>query len=289
MAASLVGLLIIVVVMGAMTTSTGSGLAFADWPLSDGELMPERAYKTLAGFFEHFHRVPAGIAVLLALALSFSLRRAEGPARLWAFAGTVLIVVQAVIGGVGVLQGLPLLSSTVHGLLAQFTVASFAITAYLLSGRYARTVPAEDPMARVVRKWTVIAVVMVIIQALLGAIARHTTDGAEHALWTHVANAFVVFLIIIVALGTTARLAPIPGVKNLCGLSMGVLMLQVVLGFVALLVRRGKDPENIEYLWRASLISAHVLLGILLTVLLSLLAVHVRRGTLLPGTEKGSV
>jgi len=281
----LVGLLVIVVVMGAMTTSTGSGLAFEDWPLSDGELMPERSYKTLAGFFEHFHRVPAGIAVLLALALSFSLRRSPGPARSWAFAGTVLIVVQAVIGGVGVLKGLPLLSSTLHGLLAQVTVAAFAITAYLLSARYARTVPAEDPMARTVRKWTVIAVVMVIIQTLLGAVARHTTDGSEHALWTHVANAFLVFLVIIVALGTASRLAPIPGVKGLCSMSMGAVMLQVVLGFVALLVRRGKDPENIEYLWRASLITSHVILGILLTVLLSLLAVHVRRGTLVPDAE----
>ena len=41
----------------AMVTSTGSGLAFLDWPLSDGELLPARSYETLAGFFEHFHRV----------------------------------------------------------------------------------------------------------------------------------------------------------------------------------------------------------------------------------------
>lgn len=289
MAASLVGLLIVVVVMGAMTTSTGSGLAFTDWPLSDGELIPERSYKTLAGFLEHFHRVPAGIAVLIALALAFALRRYPVPARPWAVAGAVLIVVQAVIGGVGVLKGLPLLSSTLHGLLAQITVAACAITAYLLSGRYARTVPTEDPMARVVRKWTVIALVMIIFQTLLGAITRHTTNGSEHALWSHVANAFLVFLVIIVTLGTASRLAPIPGVKGLCGWCMGALMFQVVLGFVALLVRRGKDPENIEYLWRASLISSHVLLGILLTVLLSLLAIHVRHGTLLPGTEKERV
>ena len=290
LAVALIGLLMIVVVMGAMTTSTGSGLAFEDWPLSDGGLMPERSLTTLPGFFEHFHRIPAGIAVIMAIGLVWpGLRGRASAARRWALAAAVVIVLQALVGGLGVLEGLPLASSVTHGMLAQITLALFAVTAYLLSDRFVRTVPAQDPAARAARKWTGIALVMIIVQTLLGAIARHTTSGSEHALWFHVGNAFVVFLIVIIALGLTARLAPIPGVAGLCRGSMALLMMQIVLGFIALLVRRGKNPENIEYLWRASLISSNVLLGALLTVLMTLLAMHVRRGALVVGAESARV
>jgi len=63
-------------------------------------------------------------------------------------------------------------------------------------------------------------------------------------------------------------------------------VLQVVLGFVALLVRLGKHPENIEHLWRASLITAHVLTGALLTVTTALLAAHARHGTRAAAAEE---
>ena len=58
-----------------------------------------------------------------------------------------------------------------------------------------------------------------------------------------------------------------------------LLVFQIALGFGALLVRTGKDPKNIQYLWRALLISSHVLVGAMLTVTTSLLAAHVRRGS----------
>ena len=57
------------ILLGAMTTSTGSGMAYADWPLSDGQVMPESSYTTVPGFLEHFHRLFASSTGLLALGL----------------------------------------------------------------------------------------------------------------------------------------------------------------------------------------------------------------------------
>jgi len=60
----------VTVLKGALTTSTGSGMAYPDWPLSDGQVMPASSYTTLPGFFEHFHRVAASATGLLALGLA---------------------------------------------------------------------------------------------------------------------------------------------------------------------------------------------------------------------------
>jgi cytochrome c oxidase assembly protein subunit 15 len=281
LAATLVALTILVIVKGAMVTSTGSGLAFADWPLSDGQLMPERSYTTLSGFFEHFHRLFAALAGLLAIALVIFVFRARvgGPRlRQGCAAGLLLICVQGALGGTGVLSKLPVVNSAAHGTLAQVTVATFAVLAYALSARWQATVPRAHASAAAARKLGVVAVAALLVQTVIGALARHGGDAT--ALWTHVGNAFVTFLLLLIAAAhATGRLGHVPGVKGLGRLLLWLLVAQLVLGFVALLVRTGKHPENIEHLWRASLISAHVLNGSLLTLAASLLCAHVFRGT----------
>ena len=272
---------IVVILKGAMVTSTGSGMAYADWPLSDGQLMPASSLTTLAGFLEHFHRIAGAIAGLLSLTLVVDLYRRRALATAGgraAILGLALILVQGVVGGVGVLNNTPVAMSSLHGTLAQLTIATFAVTAYRLSRRYAATKAIAHPSTGAGRRMAVIAVVALVVQTIIGAIARHS--GSEHALWTHVANALVVFLLVLIAAGLAAgRFAAVPGIKSLSRWLLWLLVVQLVLGFVALLIRTGKSPENVEQLVRASLISSHVLAGSLLTVTASLLAAHVFRGT----------
>lgn len=270
----------ITVLWGAMTTSTGSGLAFSDWPLSDGKLMPERSYTTVPGFLEHFHRIFGALAGLLSLALVIWLitgqhgRRAALNTSIF---GLVLIIVQGVIGGVGVQLGLPRETSVTHGVLAQLTLATFAWIAYQLSARY------DDPPAVPGgggRKLALFGVIMLVVQALLGGIARHT--NSPHALWTHAGNSLVVFMVVVIATGfAVGRLGAIPGLRKVARSLTTLLILQVVLGFVALLIRNsaGKTPENVANLGTAALISVHVLFGAALTVLAAVLCAQVWRGT----------
>lgn len=275
------------ILKGALTTSTGSGMAFADWPLSDGELMPERSYRTLAGFFEHFHRLAAATTGLLALALALWLhlaRRGSARARATAFGGGVLILLQGVVGGVGVRLNLPTVTSVTHAVLAQLTFATFAWLAYLLSERHAQTVPCAAVPVGAGRRLAALGALALVAQTLLGGLARHTNSA--HALWTHVGNSFVVFVLVAVAAAfAVGRMAEVPGIKGLSRVLMTALILQIALGFVALLVRNpaGKQPENVENLGSAALISVHVLLGALLTMLATALFAHVHRATRAPG------
>ena len=271
------------ILQGALTTSTGSGLAFRDWPLSDGGLMPERSYTTLPGFFEHFHRLLGALAGLLTLALAVGLQLARlGSAnvRRTAWFALVLIIVQGVVGGVGVLKNLPAASSVTHGVLAQLTLATFACIAYQLSDRHRLTAPIESVAPGTGRRITVIAVVMLVLQAVLGGIARHSNDS--RAMWTHAGNSLVVFLVVVIATAfAVGRLGEAPGIKSIARHLTTLLIAQLALGFIALLVRNdaGKTPENVANLTSAALISAHVLVGALLTVMATTLAAHVFRAT----------
>jgi cytochrome c oxidase assembly protein subunit 15 len=289
LALAIVVVTIALILMGAMVTSTGSGMAFPDWPLSDGQLMPERALTQAPAFFEHFHRVVGMVDGCLALALTIWVSAARiGTARLRSavVVGLVLIGVQGLIGGNGVLQNLPVANSATHGTVAQLTIATFAVIAYALSPRWRATVPRAHASAGTGRVLTAVGLALLILQTMLGAIARHGGPEYETFLWTHVGNAFFVFLLLLVVGSfVVGRFADVPGVRRLSSSLLLLLILQIGLGFVALMVRTGKHPENIEHLWRASLISAHVLTGALLTVTASLLAAHVRRGTLRPGAS----
>lgn len=284
LAAAMVATTVLLISFGAMVTSTGSGMAFVDWPLSDGELMPTRALTTLDAFLEHFHRVIGAAVGLMILGLTVWVARAAGdrPGLRWlCIAGLCLTVVQGIVGGTGVLNNLPTLNSVTHGVLAQVTLATFAVIAFALTPGWFTAVATDPGKARTGRRMVVTALVLLMVQLTLGAVARHT--GNAHALWTHVGFALVVFLALLIAAGYTAgRLGHLPGVGRWGRWVMHLLVLQVMLGFVALFVRMDKHPENIQRLWRASLISAHVLTGALLVLVTTLLGAQVFRGTRRP-------
>lgn len=276
----------VTILWGALTTSTGSGLAYLDWPTSEGQLMPESSYTTLPGFLEHFHRLFGATAGALSLWLACWLQATRrGDAALDAAArtawfGLALIVVQGVIGGVGVLKGLPALTSVTHGTLAQLTLATFAFIAYQLSDRYRATQPVTTVPPGSGRKLALFALAILVAQTVVGAVARHT--NSSHALWTHVGNAFVVFVAATIATAfAVGRLGSAPGIRGLARAIVVLLLLQIALGFVALAIRNaaGKTPENVADFGTALVISVHVLIGALLTVLVASLAAHVFRAT----------
>src|SRR5262245_15353371 len=201
LALAIVVVTIVLILMGAMVSSTGSGLAYPDYPLSDGKLLSGRALREGPAFFEYFHRAIAGIDGLLVVALVVWVHRARtgSPAlRKAIVAGLVLIVVQALVGGLGVLDKLPVANSATHGTLAQLTIATFAVIAYALSPRFAATVPHAHASAGSGRTLTAVGLALLIVQTMLGAIARHGGPEYETFLWTHVGNAFFVFLLLLV-------------------------------------------------------------------------------------------
>lgn len=274
------------ILKGAMTTSTGSGMAYRDAPLADGQFLPVSSYTTLPGFLEHFHRIAAATTGLLALALALWLQAARlgsRRARVTAWLGGCLLLAQAFLGMFGVWNKLPAANSIAHGLLAQLVFATFAWLAYQLSDRWRDTAPLTAVAPGSGRGLALGALAMLVLQTLLGGVARHTNDAA--ALWTHAGNSFVVFVVVVIATAfVVGRLGAIPGVRGLARGIVTLLIVQIALGFVALLVRNsaGKTPANVDDPGIALLISVHVLCGALLTVLVATLAAHVFRGTRRP-------
>jgi len=269
------------VLKGALTTSTGSGMAYADWPLSDGQVMPESSYTTLPGFFEHFHRLAAAATGLLALALALWLQFGFGrrvPARTHATAwiGGSLILLQGLVGGFGVLKNTPALFSITHGTLAQLVFATFAWLAYQLTERHRTMQPVPEVAPGTGRSIAVVAVVLTVVQTVLGAIGRHTNSG--HAIWTHAGHSLVVFFVATIATAiAVGKLSAAPGIRTLSRWIVVLLMTQIALGFVVLAVRnpKGKVATNVENLGTAFTVSMHVVIGAALTVLLATLAAHV--------------
>lgn len=162
---------------GAMVTSTGSGLAVPDWPLSYGMLMPPM----VAGiFYEHGHRIIASAVGFLTVIQAIWLQRRE-PKRFVRRLGWIAlaaVVVQGLFGGMTVILLLPKAVSITHAALAEIFFCVSVSIAFFTSRWYetARSSQATDQSGQVSPLATFLAVA-VFIQILLGAVMRHLGAG----------------------------------------------------------------------------------------------------------------
>ena len=177
----------VLVTLGAFTTSIGAGMAFPDWPLSNGSANPEGWLTDISMFAEHSHRLSGTTMGLVTLVLAFWLWRTEARAWLrqlgwWALA---IVIVQGVLGGTRVLfdriavpgfeMSLGQMLRIPHGVLAQvFACILFAIAA-ALSRSWIERIPAL-PHAHT-RQLGKFCVALVFIQLTVAASMRHNYAG----------------------------------------------------------------------------------------------------------------
>jgi cytochrome c oxidase assembly protein subunit 15 len=164
------------IIAGGLVTSTGSGLAVPDWPLSYGQLMPPMVGGI---FYEHGHRMVATFVGLLTIVLAFWLWRKEerkwvrtlGPIALLA------VITQGVLGGITVLYLLPTWVSTTHATLAQSFFCLTVVLALVTSSSWKMAPRFDAPMGTRTRRLALAASVTVLLQLVLGALMRHTGSG----------------------------------------------------------------------------------------------------------------
>ncbi|MEM7203753.1 MAG: COX15/CtaA family protein [Planctomycetota bacterium] len=260
---------LVLIKAGAMVTSTGSGLAYLDWPLANRSWWPPNM--GLDGLLEHGHRAIGATIGLLVLILTVWVGLAEKRNWLrWLAIGALgLVVLQGVIGGLGVLERLPALTSVAHGVLAQVVLCVLTLIAFALSAHWQPCHAAPAAMVNRARWWAGVGVALVFAQLVAGAILRHT--GWTGMLWLHIFNAIVVaFGLVLAALYCGTRFGD-HGFRGLSRAVGGLVLLQLMLGFVTLGVRRVKDPSNIEYLGSSVLVTSHVVVGAVLFLTSSLL------------------
>jgi len=164
------------VIAGGLVTSTGSGLAVPDWPLSYGQLMPPMVGGIL---YEHGHRMVATFVGFLTTVLAIWLWRTED--RKWVRAlgliALLAVITQGVLGGMTVLFLLPTWISVSHATLAQSFFSLTIVLALVTAPFWRQHVARELETVRRTRILAVAAAAAIFLQLILGALVRHTKAG----------------------------------------------------------------------------------------------------------------
>ena len=176
----------VLVTLGAFTTSIGAGMAFPDWPLSNGSVNPHGWLEDLAMFAEHSHRLSGSLMGLITIALTLWLWRREP--RRWlrqlGWAALVIVIVQGLIGGKRVLLdslAVPGFEMTLgqmlripHGILAHLYVCILFAIAMALTRTWRETAIPVRPNLR----WAgVTCTLLLVVQLAIAATMRHNFAG----------------------------------------------------------------------------------------------------------------
>ncbi len=185
----------ILIVLGAVVRSTGSGLACPDWPRCYGLWLPTP--ESLAGLgavdysygqvmLEWTHRLIAGVIVgplVLWLAIwSFRLRREAGALPLLMIVALSLALIQAGIGGVTVLKGNIPWSVAIHLSVALIFLATL-IFVFISSERHSGLSRAADYVGAGARTLAGISLVVVLITVASGAITAKSGASLACGSW----------------------------------------------------------------------------------------------------------
>jgi cytochrome c oxidase assembly protein subunit 15 len=164
------------VIAGGLVTSTGSGLAVPDWPLSYGQVMPPMVGGI---FYEHGHRMVATFVGLLTTILAVWLWRSEDRRWVKVLGVTALgaVILQGVLGGLTVLYLLPTPVSVAHATLAQSFFSLTVILALITSRGWRESAPEALPVTGRTRLIVLSAAGAVFLQLALGAWMRHSDAG----------------------------------------------------------------------------------------------------------------
>lgn len=196
------------IALGAVVTTVGAGMAFADWPTSDGYSMVGYPWLRSSGdqFLEHGHRLAGMLTGLVVLSLSIavcSVRSIRWSTRCLVLAILAGVITQGILGGLRVRRDDSWLAF-VHG---QFAPWVFSLIGALICTtsnwwqRIVRTEPASatDDQPSNLSGWSRAAVlcgatfVLLVVQYLLGGQLRHL--GSANAWLIHPWLAFGVLML----------------------------------------------------------------------------------------------
>lgn len=161
----------LLVIAGGLVTSTDSGLAVPDWPLSFGQVFPRMEGGVL---FEHGHRMVAASVGFLTVILAVWTARAEQRAWVRRLGWIMLaaVIVQGLLGGLTVLMKLPDAVSVSHAGLAEIFFALTVVMATVTSPRWiggTSRLAAQPPV-----RLALATAMAIYVQIILGAVVRHT-------------------------------------------------------------------------------------------------------------------
>ena len=280
---------------GGFTTSIHAGMAFLDWPLSNGSVNPPGWLTEIDKFAEHSHRLAAaGLGLLcMAIAWAHAAHEPRRTPRLAAYALLGLVVAQGMLGGLRVLLDQlnvggdgnfkALAFAVAHGVNAQVTIALLAglATSHLDLWRDADS---GSPRLRSAGRVALLATLAVIVAGALmrqsrstmwvveptvtGLFIPSTGDGA--AWWFNLLHRTGALGAGLLVLRFAYGLA-LAGRRRLAGALAALLALQTALGVLGLKLPLNPHVRTVHVVTAAALLS---------TLAAAALLAHRREGAL---------
>lgn len=234
--------------MGALVTTLGAGMAFLDWPTSDGQnlfLYPWlNDFKTQPDkFVEHGHRLAGTLIGLFSIGLAVFAVKSEQRRWVKRFAIGVLlaVIVQGLLGGFRVIAD-DRVAALVHGACASLIFSAISLFS-LVTSRGWLTASSQHEENRAPQNGLTLLVAVtplaILGQSVVGGFVRHM----GFALHEHLAGAVVVTFLTLGAIVGSWR----TGHRWLNATAIGLaitLVVQLVLGAGAWVTRFGFPPTG---------------------------------------------
>lgn len=182
------GWTVLLLIAGALVTSNDAALSVPDWPKSFGTWTPPMVGGV---FYEHSHRVIAGVLGVLTLILAISIWVKEERRWLRWFAVIAVggIVAQAILGGQVVIQLLHYWLPVIHACFAEIMFGALLSIAVFTSEWWISDRPQlDDRGSPPIHSLAVLNAGVIFLQVFLGAGFRHR----EIPIWPHAAGSLVV-------------------------------------------------------------------------------------------------
>src|SRR5262249_29558214 len=217
--------------IGGLVTSKSAGPAVPDWPTTFGSNMFLYPLSHMVGniFYEHSHRLVASAVGLLTIALTVALwlRERRHWLRWLGVAALLLVILQGVIGGLRVV----FLENTLAIFHAAFAQAFFALTVSLAIFTSAEwsVEPQDKPIVdrRRLDRLCAVTTRLIYLQAILGAVLRHTGERVDAHLFFAALVALHVVLVLVRIMKFHGDLSKLTWPACVLG---ALLLLQLMLG-----------------------------------------------------------
>ena len=221
---------VLLLIAGALVTSNDAALAVPDWPKSFGTWTPHMVGGV---FYEHSHRVIAGVLGVLTLILATLIWIKEERRWLRWFAVVAVggIVAQAILGGQVVIRLLHYWLPVMHACFAQIMFGAILSIAVFTSKWWTAEQPLlEDRGSPSVHSLALLNAGVIFLQVFLGAGFRHK----EIPIWPHAAGSLAVLATVIwTAVVLRKRFENSPELTKMRILLHSVFGLQFLLGIGA--------------------------------------------------------
>ena len=224
---------VLLFIAGALVTSNNAALSVPDWPKSFGTWFPSLRQLAGGAFFEHSHRVIAGVMGVLTLVLAILIWMKDGRRwlRWFGLIAVLGVVVQAVLGGEVVRQLLQYWLPVLHACFAQIVFAAVLGIAVFTSKWWITERPQlADAGSPSIHALAILNAAVIFLQVVLGAGFRHS----EIPEWPHVVGAFgVLAMVMWTAVAMRKRFGDAPEMARTRGMLHSIFGIQFVLGFGA--------------------------------------------------------